>query len=219
MIPLRDSTRSHTTPVVVYALIAVSVGVFVYSAQTLSSEAAVLGFYETYGVVPREIARGPAPQAWLSLITSMFLHGSWLHLGGNMLYLWVFGDNIEDALGHAGFLVFYLLTGVVAALAHVATDLSSPVPMVGASGAIAGVLGAYLMLFPRARILSLVFIVYFVRLVELPAMLVLSVWFILQVLQGLATLAAPGVTTVAWMAHVGGFLAGAVLVPFFARRR
>jgi membrane associated rhomboid family serine protease len=148
----------------------------------------------------------------------MFLHGSWMHLGGNMLYLWVFGDNVEDAMGHAGFLVFYLLTGTLAGLAHVVTHAASSTPLVGASGAIAGVLGAYFVLYPRARILSLVFVVFLIRLVELPASLVLLLWFVLQVFQGVAALAAPHVETVAWWAHVGGFVAGAVLVPLFVRR-
>jgi membrane associated rhomboid family serine protease len=149
----------------------------------------------------------------------MFLHGSWMHLGSNMLYLWVFGDNIEDAMGHLPFLVFYLLVGVLAGLAHIVTHGASDVPLVGASGAIAGVLGAYLILYPRARILSVVFIVFLIRLVELPASIVLGLWFVLQVFQGLAALAAPSVATVAWWAHIGGFAAGALLVRLFARGR
>jgi membrane associated rhomboid family serine protease len=214
MIPLRDSTRSRTTPLVVYSLIAASVGAFIYT-QGFGSEAAVASFYQTYGAVPRAVVAGPWPQAGFGLLTSMFLHGSWVHLGGNMLYLWVFGDNVEDAMGHGAFLVFYLVTGVLAGLAHVVTHASSTAPLVGASGAIAGVLGAYLILYPGARILSLVFIVFLVRVVELPAALVLGLWFVLQLFQGLA---ATGVETVAWWAHVGGFAAGVALVRPFARR-
>ncbi|MDR7544626.1 MAG: rhomboid family intramembrane serine protease [Armatimonadota bacterium] len=216
MIPLRDSTRSRTTPVVVYGLIAVSVAVFLHTLG-LESQGSLRAIYDTYGVVPRAVSGGPG-QAWMGLVTSMFLHGSWVHLGGNMLYLWVFGDNVEDAMGHAAFLVFYLLTGTLAALAHVVTHPASATPLVGASGAIAGVLGAYFVLYPRARILSLVFVVFLIRLVELPASLVLLLWFVLQVFQGVAALAAPHVETVAWWAHVGGFVAGAVLVPLFVRR-
>jgi membrane associated rhomboid family serine protease len=216
MIPLRDSTRSRTTPVIVYGLIAASVAVFVYSLG-LASRDSVRAFYDTYGAVPRAVSRDPV-HGWTGLVTSMFLHGSWMHLGGNMLYLWVFGDNVEDAMGHAGFLVFYLLTGTLAGLAHVVTHAASSTPLVGASGAIAGVLGAYFVLYPRARILSLVFVVFLIRLVELPASLVLLLWFVLQVFQGVAALAAPHVETVAWWAHVGGFVAGAVLVPLFVRR-
>jgi membrane associated rhomboid family serine protease len=218
MIPLRDSARPRSTPVVTYSVIAVSIGVFIYM-QGIGSEASLMSFYDTYGAIPRVVTSGSSPDAWLGLVTSIFLHGSWMHLGGNMLYLWVFGDNVEDAMGHGLFLLFYLITGVLAALAHVLTHAASSVPLVGASGAIAGVLGAYLILHPGARILSLVFLGFFARLVELPAALVLGLWFVLQVLQGVLTLSAPDIETVAWWAHVGGFVAGIVLVPVFARRR
>lgn len=218
MIPLRDSARSSSPPVVVYGIIAASAAVFLYT-QGLDPGPAQTAFFSTYGAVPRAVIGGPWSEAWSGLLTSIFLHGSWVHLGSNMLYLWVFGDNIEDTLGHGRFLVFYLLTGVLASLAHVATQPDSTVPLVGASGAIAGVLGAYLIRYPRSRILSLVFFGIFVRLVELPAVLVLSLWFVLQLAEGLMALGAPGVTMVAWWAHIGGFAAGAVLVPLFGRRR
>ncbi|MDR7523127.1 MAG: rhomboid family intramembrane serine protease [Armatimonadota bacterium] len=217
MIPLRDSTRSYSRPVVVYAVIAACVGAFLYTQGLRPDQAAAV--YTTYGAVPSAVVAGPYPDAGLGLITSMFLHGNWVHLGGNMLYLWVFGDNVEDAMGHGSFLVFYLAAGVLAALAHVATQPTSTVPLIGASGAIAGVLGAYLVLYPRARILSLVFFGIFIRFVELPAALVLGLWFLLQLAEGLWALGAPAVTMVAWWAHVGGFIAGAVLVPIFVRRR
>lgn len=217
MIPLRDSTRSASPPVVVYALIAACVGAFLY-AEGLGS-GGQMALYASLGAVPRAVTGGPWPDAWLGLITSTFLHGSWAHLGGNMLYLWIFGDNVEDAMGHGRFLVFYLVAGVIAGLAHVITMPSSPVPLIGASGAIAGVLGAYIVLYPRARILSLLVLGIFVRLAELPALLVLSLWFVFQLISGMAALGAPGITTVAWWAHIGGFLAGIALVPAFARRR
>ncbi len=217
MIPLRDSTRSRTVPVVVYSIIAACVGVFFYTLG-LGSEDAQAAFFSTYGAIPRAVTGGPWPQAALGLLTAIFMHGSWVHLGGNMLYLWIFGDNVEDAMGHLRFLIFYLVTGVAATLAHVASQPASPVPLVGASGAIAGVLGAYLILYPRARVLSLVVFGIFIRLVELPALLVLSLWFLLQLVEGFGALRAPDVTTVAWWAHVGGFIAGAVLVLVFARR-
>lgn len=217
MIPLRDSTRSRSSPVVVFGLIAVCVAVFLYTVG-LEGPRAQMAFFSSYGAIPRAVTGGFAPDAWRGLLTSVFLHGSWMHLGGNMLYLWVFGDNVEDAMGHGRFIVFYLLAGVVAALAHVLTAPSSSVPLIGASGAIAGVLGAYVVLYPRARILSLVALGLFIRLVELPAVLVLSLWFLLQLVQGLAALGAPSVTTVAWWAHIGGFVAGMVLVPVFVRR-
>lgn len=217
MIPLRDSARSSSSPVVVYSLIAACVGAFLY-AEGLGGGAR-MAFYASMGAVPKAITSGPWPDAWLGLVTSIFLHGSWAHLGGNMLYLWIFGDNVEDAMGHGRFLVFYLVTGVLAAMAHVASSPESPVPLIGASGAIAGVLGAYMVLYPKARILSLLILGFFIRLAELPAVLVLSLWFIIQLLSGVATLGSSPVTTVAWWAHVGGFVAGAVLVSAFARRR
>jgi membrane associated rhomboid family serine protease len=216
MLPLRDLNPSRSTPVAVYALIATCVAVFLYTVG-LESEAARTAFFLRYGAVPAEVTAGLAGAP--GLLTSMFLHGSWMHLGGNMLYLWVFGDNVEDAMGHGRFLVFYLLSGVLAGLTHVATQPTSPVPLVGASGAIAAVLGAYLVLYPRASILSLVVLGVFIRFVELPALLVLSLWFLLQLVQGMAALGAPGVTTVAWWAHIGGFVVGVALVGLFARRR
>jgi membrane associated rhomboid family serine protease len=216
MLPLRDINPSRSRPVAVYALIAACVAVFLYTAG-LGSEAAQAAFFARYGAVPAQVTAGLAGAR--GLLTSMFLHGSWMHLGGNMLYLWVFGDNVEDAMGHGRFLVFYLTSGVIAGLTHVATQPGSPVPLVGASGAIAAVLGAYLVLYPRAVILSLVFFGVFIRFVELPALLVLSLWFVLQLAQGVATLGMPGVTTVAWWAHIGGFVAGVALVGVFARRR
>jgi membrane associated rhomboid family serine protease len=218
VIPLRDSTRSRSAPVVVVGLVAACVLVFLHTIR-LEAAGVVMAFYEAYGASPARVLGGPWPASWPPLVTSMFLHGGWAHLGFNMLYLWVFGDNVEDAMGHLGFLIFYLTTGVAAALVHVAVHPESTVPLVGASGAIAGVLGAYVVLYPGARILSLVFVFFFVRLVELPALLVLGVWFVLQVVEGLAALSAPGVTTVAWWAHVGGFVAGVALVRVFVRRR
>ena len=218
MIPLRDSTRSSSVPIVAYTLIAACTAVFLY-AQGMTEETRA-AFYAAYGAIPRVVLAGPWPQAGLGLLTYNFLHGSWFHLLGNMLYLWIFGDNIEDAMGRGRFIVFYFLSGALAALVHIVTQTGSDVPLVGASGAIAGVLGAYLLLYPRARILSLVFLGWFVRLMELPAMLVLSLWFLLQVVEGLWSLAQPGVVTVAFWAHVGGFIAGVALVrPFTTRPR
>ncbi len=218
MIPLRDSTRSSSVPIVAYTLIAACTAVFLYTQGMTEETRAV--FYATYGAIPRVVLGGPWPRAAVGLLTYNFLHGSWLHLLGNMLYLWIFGDNVEDAMGRGRFIVFYFLSGALAALVHIVTQTGSDVPLVGASGAIAGVLGAYLLLYPGARILSVVFFGWFIRLMELPAVLVLSLWFLLQVVEGLWSLAAPGVVTVAFWAHVGGFIAGVVLVrPFTARPR
>ncbi|MEW5826059.1 MAG: rhomboid family intramembrane serine protease [Candidatus Bipolaricaulota bacterium] len=179
-------------------------------------------FIAQYALVPAEFLRGvdlpptiPVP-IWLTLISSLFLHGGLMHLVGNMLYLWVFGDNVEDAMGRARFLLFYLLCGAAAAMAQIAFSPSSSIPLLGASGAIAGVLGAYLTLFPTARVLTLIPIFFFVRLVAVPAVLVLGIWFALQLFNGVGSL---GVSSgVAWFAHIGGFLAGLALVFVFRRR-
>jgi membrane associated rhomboid family serine protease len=148
----------------------------------------------------------------------MFLHGGWFHLGGNMLYLWIFGDNIEDRMGHVGFLIFYVISGIAAVMTHILLDPNSSVPLVGASGAIAGVLGAYLVLFPRARILSLIPFGFFSRFVHVPAIYFLPIWFVLQLISGLGSMVAGQAEGIAWWAHVGGFVAGMVLAFVFARR-
>jgi membrane associated rhomboid family serine protease len=150
----------------------------------------------------------------------MFLHGGWMHLIGNMWFLWVFGNNIEDSMGHARFVAFYLLTGLLASAAHVLTARASVVPTVGASGAISGIMGAYIVLYPRVRVLTAIFLVYFARIVALPAVAVLGLWFALQLLQGTAALGGPaGGGGVAFWAHIGGFVAGAGLIKLFARRK
>lgn len=173
-----------------------------------------------YGARPGEIIQ---LNSLHTLFTSMFLHGGWVHLISNMLYLWIFGDNVESLLGHGRFLGFYLTSGVIAALTHVAVSVSfSPasldVPMIGASGAISGVLGAYVVKYPRARVLVLIPIFYFITFREIPALFVLGLWFVLQLFYGLGSLAAPGGTGVAFWAHIGGFVAGIVLVNVFRRR-
>jgi membrane associated rhomboid family serine protease len=179
-------------------------------------------FLTQYAVIPGELLGGedlpptiPIP-LWLTILSSMFLHGGLMHLLGNMLYLWIFGDNVEDAMGPVRFLVFYILCGTVAALAQIAIDPGSSVPLIGASGAIAGVLAAYFMLYPYARVLTLIPIFFFLRLVAIPAVFLLGFWFILQVISGAGSIGADG--GVAWFAHIGGFIAGAILV-FPLRRR
>ncbi len=219
MIPLRDDNPSSTPPVVTVLLILACTAVFLYMFYGVGSEAALEGFIVTYGAVPAELlAPGRLPVEAPTLVTAMFLHGGWAHLIGNMLFLWIFGDNVEDLMGHGGFLLFYLLAGAVATGAHVLLNPASTAPLIGASGAIAGVLGAYLVLFPRARILSLVPFGLFSRLVAVPAVLFLPVWFLMQFVYGVASLTGEA-AAVAWWAHVGGFVAGIVLVPVFARRR
>jgi membrane associated rhomboid family serine protease len=216
MIPLRDSEPSRHTPVVMFSILATCVLVFLYTVA-LPSDRAIMQFFQTLGLVPARIT-GPEPP-YYSFVTSMFLHGGWMHLIGNMLYLWIFGNNVEDAMGPLRFTAFYLLTGIAAAVAQILIDPASPVPMVGASGAIAGVLGGYLVLYPRARVLALVPLGFFTQVTEVPAILFLPIWFLLQLLYGVASL---GVQTqgggVAFWAHIGGFVAGLILVRLFAHR-
>ncbi|MDR5708251.1 MAG: rhomboid family intramembrane serine protease [Armatimonadota bacterium] len=217
MIPLRDSLPGRRTPVTMLTLLGTNIFVFLYTVS-LGNPWEIQAFFETYGLVPARIL-GPDPP-YYTLLTSMFLHGGWLHLGGNMLYLWIFGNNVEDATGHVGFLAFYVLCGLVAAFVQILIQPASRVPMVGASGAIAGVLGGYLVLYPRARILALVPLGFFLHLTEVPAILFLPMWFLLQLVYGIASL---GVRSefgggVAFWAHVGGFVAGLVCIRVFARR-
>src|SRR5258705_4175333 len=212
MIPLRDIIPSRTTPVVTIALIVVNVLVFLYE---LSLGRGVDAFTLYWGLVP-------AAFSWVTVLTSMFLHGGILHVAGNMLYLWIFGDNVEDRMGHGRFLVFYLLCGVAAALAQTITEPHSLVPMVGASGAIAGVMGAYFVLYPKSRIVTLVPLFFFFQIIEVPAILFLGIWFLMQFVSGLGsivTVAARSTGGVAFMAHVAGFVSGVIGVFVFRKRR
>ncbi|OLC31011.1 MAG: hypothetical protein AUH31_03580 [Armatimonadetes bacterium 13_1_40CM_64_14] len=221
MIPLRDNLPSSSPPVITVLLILACTAVFLQVFYGLASDAAVQRVLMHYGATPsRLLAPGGLAEAAPTLVTSLFLHGSWLHLGGNMLYLWIFGDNVEDWMGHTGFLFFYVLSGAVATVSHALLNSTSTAPLIGASGAIAGVLGAYLVLFPRARIRSLAILGFFVTSVSIPAVVYLPLWFLLQFFSGVASLGAgAGGGGVAWWAHVGGFVTGIVLVPIFSRRR
>ncbi len=221
MIPLRDDNPTTLRPIVTVGLIGLSTLVFLWTLSLPADEQERV-FYGL-GVVPAVLSgeRELAPElamvpAELSLVTSMFLHAGWLHLLGNMLYLWIFGNNVEDAMGHVRFVAFYLLCGIAAALAQSWADPSSAVPMVGASGAIGGVLGAYLLLHPRASVLVLIPLGFFSQLVRVPAMIVLGLWFVFQFLSGAARVGEAG--GVAYWAHVGGFIAGAALILVFRRR-
>jgi membrane associated rhomboid family serine protease len=226
MIPISDENPPRTTPFVTYALVAINVAVFLYQIS-LGEE--VVGFIESCAFRPAELVTGqdlPPPTCvdppWLTIFTSMFMHGGLLHIGSNMLYLWIFGNNVEDAMGHLGFLAFYLLCGVAAALVQTLFTISfSPeeagIPNLGASGAIAGVLGAYIVLFPHARVRTLVFLGFFISMTRVPALVVLGLWFVLQFFQGLGAVGGAGTGGVAVWAHIGGFVAGLVLVKLFAR--
>jgi membrane associated rhomboid family serine protease len=221
MIPIRDTIPSRHTPVMTWSLIAINTAVFLYQL-TLGPEELQRLIY-LFGIVPARYTH-PDWAQWIGFpvddywpfITSMFLHGSWMHIIGNMWTLWIFGDNVEDRMGPWRFLVFYLLTGLVAGLTHWFTNLHSVVPTVGASGAIAGVLGAYFVLYPRSRIIVLLPIFFWPFFFELPAVTYLLFWFLSQVVSGtIAGLSASDVGGVAWWAHVGGFAAGMVLYRLF----
>jgi membrane associated rhomboid family serine protease len=221
MIPLRDERASAAPPYVTYALIAVCIAI--YGWQCALDEGAARHAVVALGAIPAVLltdARLPADYVWIprfaTPLTSMFLHGGWLHLLGNMLFLWIFGNNVEHAMGHGRFLTFYLLCGVTALFAQAFGDPHSPYPIVGASGAVSGVLGAYLLLFPRARVLTLVLLPFFFTTVAVPAMLLLLVWFAAQLLRDAA--AAGGEASVAFRAHIGGFVAGLLLAPLLKRR-
>ncbi len=222
MIPLRDANPVGRRPVVTIALIAICIAVFVseLAIQSGDGDAALGRLFREYGLVPGELtAAFNGHQAnllyaeLLGVVTGMFLHGGWIHLIGNLLYLWIFGNNIEDRLGRLGFLVFYLFGGLAAAATQVAIDPTSDVPVIGASGAIAAVLGAYLVFYPRARVLSLVFLGFFYQLLHVPAVIVLGLWFVLQLVDGVASLGVPSSAGggVALFEHIGGFVAGALI--------
>jgi len=224
VIPLRDANPVRRAPIVTIGLIVACVAVFAYELGTQSTggDAALERFFGQWGAVPADITSALESgsyfgQAMLGMVTSMFLHGGWLHLLGNMLFLWIFGNNVEDRVGRIPFLLFYLVGGVAAALTQVVIDPHSPVPLVGASGAIAAALGAYIVLFPGARILSLVFLGFFYQLLEVPALVVLGYWFALQLLSGFAAFGAETAQGgVAFFAHIGGFTLG-VIVGFLLR--
>lgn len=223
MIPLRDDNPTTTTPVLTVSLIVACTLVFFYQLS-LGPQAGQLFVYR-YGAIPAVIfgreSLPPAAMAFpasFTLITSMFLHGGLLHLIGNMLYFWIFGNNIEDAMGHVRFPLFYLLCGLIAGISHAMFDPGSVMPMIGASGAISGVLGAYLLLYPRARVLVLIPLGLFFWRMYVPAGLVLGFWFVFQLLSGAASVGGGSGGGVAWFAHIGGFLAGMLLVGLFKRR-
>ena len=231
MFPLKDENPTEITPYVTVVIIAANVLVWLLVQHAGTGT----GFLESlcaYGAIPGEITGRIAQGEWVplgpaqcrigglgtgSLVSSMFMHGSWMHLIGNMWFLWVFGNNIEDSMGHVRFIVFYLLTGLLASGAHIVTSLDSGVPTVGASGAISGIMGAYLLLYPRVRVHTLIIFVYFVRIITLPAVTMLGLWFAFQLLQGM--LAGAMATGVAFWAHIGGFAAGLALIKLFERKK
>jgi membrane associated rhomboid family serine protease len=202
-------------------LILANLAAFVYELS-MPNAAALEIFIQRWALIPSGLLASPIPQG-LTIFTSMFLHGGWMHVVGNMLYLWVFGDNVEDRVGHFRYLLFYLIVGAAAALTQVYFHPASRIPMIGASGAVAGILGAYFVLYPSARVLAAVPIWIFIRFIELPAILFLGFWFVIQALQGVGSIThAPvqgDVGGVAWWAHAGGFVAGMFLIFFFRKKK
>lgn len=218
MIPLKDTVQSRSFPFINWMLIGLNVLFFFI---LLSSGAEAEARVEALGVVPARLLRDPTSWQAVTLFTSMFMHGGWAHLLGNMLALYIFGDNVEDRLGSGRYLLFYFICGLVATAAHIAVSPNSSVPTIGASGAISGVLAAYLLFFPSARVITLVFLFIFPWFVEIPAVLYLGLWFLSQLFNGALAVVSDMQTFggVAWWAHVGGFIAGLVLGPLLARRR
>ncbi len=242
MFPIKDENPTFSTPVVTILLIAINVVVFMFQLSRGGSQIEEARFFVCNASIPYEVTHGeriadarsrgfqfedqidnafaelerqecPQKNVWLSVVQSMFLHGSILHIAGNMLFLWVFGNNVEDRLGKLKYIAFYLLSGVAATYAQSYVFPGSATPLVGASGAIAGILGAYLLMFPRARIRHLVLIIFFITMIELPAWASIGLWFLLQLVQGVGSVTAD--TGVAYMAHIGGFLAGMLLLLVF----
>jgi len=221
VIPLRDSLRPRTAPFINWILIAVNLYIFIREIMLPPGELNEV-FY-TLGLIPSNVSHlifsgSPLDVSMISFITAMFLHGGWMHVLSNMLFLWVFGDNVEDRLGHLRYLFFYLAAGIVGSIAHIMSNPFSEVPIIGASGAVAGVLGAYFVTFPRARVLTLIPIIIFFTIVEIPAVIFLALWFVLQIFNGTASLGGAA-DAVAWWAHVGGFLAGIVLIKTLGKAK
>ena len=216
MIPLRDINPTRRVPIATGVLIAINVLVFLY--QQSLPERGLEAFVFRFGLMPAAVT-GDFNRFAYTVVTSMFLHGDWLHIGSNLLYLWIFGNNIEDRLGIIRYVLFYFLAGFAAAGTQIAVAPRSEIPMIGASGAIAGVLGAYIVLFPSARVQTLVFFFYFIRIIEVSALWLLGWWFLIQVLNGFGSLAVQGMGGVAFFAHIGGFVAGFVLIRFLVLGR
>jgi membrane associated rhomboid family serine protease len=221
MLPLKDDNPVHITPIFTWLLISVNTIVFIYQVSMEpdslrlfiyrfgSIPAVVMG----HQMLPENIAAVPPH---LSILTSMFMHGGWMHLIGNMWFLWIFGNNIEEAMGRLRFLVFYLLCGVAASWSHILFNVDSVIPTIGASGAIGGVMGAYILIYPRARVWTLIFLGFFIRVLYMPAVIILGYWFVIQVMSGFLSGARSGV---AFWAHVGGFIAGVLLTGLFKKRQ
>ncbi|MBM4458960.1 MAG: rhomboid family intramembrane serine protease [Chloroflexi bacterium] len=222
MIPISDGLPTRCFPIVTILLLGANVVVFVLQMLLMSAsgQEALNQAIFAFGVVPARVAADFGPATWLTFVTAMFLHGGVMHIAGNMLYLWIFGNNVEDVMGHFWFTLFYLASGFAASAAQVLASWGSNVPGIGASGAIAGVLAAYLLFFPRARVQTLLILGYFARVRALPAIVVLGLWFVLQLFNGVLSFGASETGGVAWFAHIGGFVAGLILaLPWIGKAR
>jgi membrane associated rhomboid family serine protease len=233
MFPIRDDNPHYLTPYVTYGIIAVNALAWFF-VQGAGNEAALVRSVCEFGAIPAELLGKASPgetvelgqnmcllgrPAWYTAVTSMFMHGGWMHIIGNMWFLWIFGNNVEDSMGHVRFIIFYLLCGLAAFGLQLAFDPASPIPMVGASGAIGGVMGAYIVLYPRVRVHMLFFLGFFVTTFAIPAVWMLGYWIVIQLIGGARSLGDPGAGGVAFWAHVGGFAAGALLIFFFRDKR
>ncbi len=216
MIPIKDQIPTRSVPVINYLLIAANVVVFIFQWLAGPYEEALV--YQ-FALIPYNFVSNLSLGDITDIFTSMFMHAGLAHIGGNMLYLWIFGDNVEDSMGHGRYLVFYLVGGVVASFTHIFTSPASTIPTVGASGAIAAVLGAYLVLYPQSKVLTIIPLGFFIRMSMIPAGIVLGLWFVLQFFSGVLSLGGPDIGGVAFWAHIGGFVAGVVMAKLFARRR
>ncbi|EET49312.1 rhomboid family intramembrane serine protease [Thalassobium sp. R2A62] len=214
MFPVRDHNPSRRTPYVTYALLALNILIFLSYWGVMQDPARINPIFWNWAMIPAQITAG---DNYISLVTSTFLHGGFMHLAGNMLFLWIFGDNLEDELGHVGFLIFYLFCGILANVAQILPDPSSAVPTVGASGAIAGIMGGYLLMFPKAKVDILIIFIVFIRIFPIPAWIMLGLWFGLQIVSGVSVDTTNG--GVAYWAHAGGFVIGILyLLPIWLRR-
>ena len=216
MIPIRDQIPTRRVPFVNYFLILANIVVFVFQFLAGPYEDALV--YE-FALIPYNFITTLSISNITDIFTSMFMHAGLAHIGGNMLYLWIFGDNIEDSMGHGRYFLFYLVGGIVASLTHIVTNPGSQIPTVGASGAIAAVLGAYLVLYPQSRVMTIIPLGFFIRMTMVPASIVLGLWFVLQLFSGVLSLGGPDVGGVAFWAHIGGFVAGVLMAKLMGKRR
>lgn len=219
MIPYKDDNPTRTFPFVTIAIIGLNIAVFIMQLMTRSAGQEIV---YAFGAIPHNLIgfeRTQPIHPLLTVFTSMFMHGGFFHIGGNMLYLWIFGNNVEDHLGHASFFFLYLVWGIVAVYSHALLSPASTVPMIGASGAVSGVLGAYILLYPHARVHTLIFLGFFIQSIRIPALIVIGFWAIIQVVNGLVSQGIAGQGGVAWFAHVGGFAAGLVTILVVRKRR